>query len=253
MANQTGSDVNELLARIAKLEALLAQRPHADTSRADIWFLLDRSGSMGAIAEYVVQSFDEFVAEQRNEAGEAAMTLIQFDGENPQDVLIDAQPLAGIGSIAGRFAPRGMTPLYDAIGMLLDRAEAHVDKSGADPADQLVVIMTDGHENASRRWTAGAIFERIAALRAAGWTFVFLGANQDSYATGASMGVGEGNTSNFTASPESVLAAGRGLTRAVSGWRAKPRASRIADADDFWDGIKEAEAAADPTANADRG
>ena len=66
MANQTDSDVNELLARIAKLESLLAQRPHADTSRADIWFLLDRSGSMGAIAEYVVQSFDEFVAEQRN-------------------------------------------------------------------------------------------------------------------------------------------------------------------------------------------
>ena len=252
MANQTGSDVNELLARIAKLEALLAQRPHAETSRADIWFLLDRSGSMGAIAEYVVQSFDEFVAEQRNEAGENAMTLIQFDGEDPQDVLIDAQPLAGIGSIAGRFAPRGMTPLYDAIGMLLDRAEAHVNQVGADPADQLVVIMTDGHENASRRWTAAAIFERIAALRAAGWTFVFLGANQDSYATGASMGVVEGNTSNFTASPESVLAAGRGLTRAVSGWRAKPRASRIADADDFWDGVKEAEAAADPTANADR-
>ncbi|GFM17821.1 MULTISPECIES: hypothetical protein [Mycobacteriaceae] len=110
MANQTDSDVNELLTRIAKLEALLAQRPHADTSRADIWFLLDRSGSMGAIAEYVVQSFDEFVAEQRNEAGEAAMTLIQFDGEDPQDVLIDAQPLAGIGSIAGRFAP----PRHDA-------------------------------------------------------------------------------------------------------------------------------------------
>lgn len=173
MANQTDSDVNELLARIAKLEALLAQRPHADTSRADIWFLLDRSGSMGAIAEYVVQSFDEFVAEQRNEAGEALMTLVQFDGEDPQDVLIDAQPLAGIGSIAGRFAPRGMTPLYEAIGMLLDRAEAHVNQVCADSADQLVVIMTDGHENASRRWTAAAIFERIAALRAAGWTLSF--------------------------------------------------------------------------------
>jgi Mg-chelatase subunit ChlD len=241
MANQTNTDVNQLLARIAKLEALLAQQSAEGTSRADIWFLLDRSGSMEVIAEYVVQGFDEFIAEQRKEKGEATMTLVQFDGEDTHDVLVDAEPLDRVRSIAGRFTPRGMTPLYDAIALLLDRAEAHLRQSGGEPADQLVVIMTDGLENASRRWTTEAIFERIAGLRKSGWTFVFLGANQDSYATGSAMGVVAGNTSNFTASPTSVLATHRGLTRTVREWRGKSRSSRLADADDFWGGVKEGE------------
>lgn len=241
MANETNTDVNELLARIAKLEALLAQQSAADTSRADIWYLLDRSGSMGSIAEYVVQGFDEFIAEQRKEKGQATMTLVQFDGEDIHDVLIDAKPLDRVRSIAGRFAPRGMTPLYDAIAVMLDRAEAHLKHSGGESADQLVVIMTDGLENASRRWTAPAIFERIEGLRKAGWTFVFAGANQDSYATGSAIGVVEGNTTNFTASPASVLATHRGLTRSVREWRGKSRSTRLADADDFWGGVKEGE------------
>lgn len=242
MGNETDTDsADDLLARIAKLEALLAQRSAAEDSRADIWFLLDRSGSMQSIAEYVVQGFDEFIGEQRKEAGEATITLVQFDGEDPHDVLIDAQSLARVASIAGRFQPRAATPLYDAIALLLDRAEAHVARSGADPADQLVVIMTDGHENASERWTAQAIFERIAGLRKAGWTFVFLGANQDSYATGSAMGVVAGNTSNFTVEPESVMAAQRGLNRSVREWRGKSRNTRVADADEFWGGVKEGE------------
>ena len=241
MANQADTDLNELLAQIAKLEALLAQQSAADTSRADIWYLLDRSGSMSAIAEYVVQGFDDFIAEQRKEAGKATMTLVQFDSEDIHDVLIDAKPLGLVRSIAGRFRPRGATPLYDAIALILDRAEAHLKHSGGEPADQLVVIMTDGLENASQSWTAAAIFERIARLRNSGWTFVFLGANQDSYATGSAMGVAEGNTSNFTASPTSVLATHRGLTRSVREWRGKSRSTRLADADDFWGGVKEGE------------
>ncbi len=166
---------------------------------------------------------------------------MQFDGDDPDDVVIDAKPLSLITSIAGRFVPRGMTPLYDAIGLLLDRAERRLTRTGADPADQLVVIMTDGMENASRECTPDGIFERIAELRKAGWTFVFLGANQDSYATGSTLGVVAGNTSNYTASPDSVLAAQRGLSRAVTSWRAKPRHTRLADAEDFWEGVKEGE------------
>ena len=239
MANQADTDVNELLARIAKLEALLAQQSVADTSRADIWYLLDRSGSMDVIAEYVVQGYDEFIAEQRKEKGEATMTLVQFDGEDIHEVVFDARPLAEVKSIAGRFEPR--SDARTTRSHCCWTAPAHLRHSGADPADQLVVIFTDGLENASRRWTAPAIFERIDGLRKAGWTFVFAGANQDSYATGSAIGVVEGNTSNFTASPTSVLATHRGLTRSVREWRGKSRSTRLADADDFWAGVKEGE------------
>jgi hypothetical protein len=80
MADHTN---DELLARIEELERRLAQHtvpagtPAADSPGADIWFLLDRSGSMASIAPDVVRGFDEFFAEQRAQEGDATVTLIQ--------------------------------------------------------------------------------------------------------------------------------------------------------------------------------
>src|SRR4051812_47088873 len=95
----------------------------AEEAGANIWFLLDRSGSMASIERDVVEGFDRFFAEQRQQAGDATVTIVQFDDAEPHDVVVDARPLAKIRSIAERFEPRGTTPLYDAIGLLLDRAE----------------------------------------------------------------------------------------------------------------------------------
>ena len=41
----------------------------------------------------------------------------------------------------------------------------------------------------------------------AGWTFVFMGANQDSYAEGHKIGLVDGNVQNYAATPESAKAA----------------------------------------------
>jgi ADP-ribosylglycohydrolase len=221
----------------------LAARPGTtgDTAsgevNADIWFLLDRSGSMSSIAEYVVSGFDEFFASQRVEAGAATVTVVQFDSADRHDVIVDAKPIEKVGSIGDRFEPRGMTPLYDAIALLLDRAELR----GGDDADQLVVILTDGHENASAEWTHQRLFRRIAKLRARGWTFVFLGANQDSYAVGDRMAMPAGNVSNFRADREGMVATYTGLDRTVREWRGKERHERRRDADRFWGDRKEAE------------
>jgi len=235
---------DELLARIEELERRLAQQgttaTTTDATHVDIWFLLDRSGSMQAIADDVVGGFDTFFAEQRRLDGTATVTLVQFDGQAPHDVLVDAEPLDRVGSLRGRFQPRGNTPLYDAIGQLLARAERHVARGG-NPADQLVVIFTDGHENASREHTPEQINQRIAGLRAQGWTFVFLGANQDSYATGGRIAMAAGSTANFAATPAGVAASYEGLHRAVAEFRGKARAKRVADADRFWGDVKESE------------
>ena len=206
-------------------------------SGADIWFLIDRSGSMSSIADAVVAGFDRFFAEQRAIASEATVTVVQFDDEQPHDVIIDRRPLDAITSIRDRFAPRGMTPLYDATARLLDRAEA----LGGDPDDQLVVILTDGMENASREWTHETLFGRISKLRATGWTFVFLGANQDSYAAGSQMAMPSGNVSNFRLDAAGVAAMTTGLSRTVGEWRGKSRSERRRDGGEFWGGKKEAE------------
>jgi len=244
MADHTN---DELLARIEELERRLAQQPTpagspaSDSPGADIWFLLDRSGSMASIAPDVVRGFDTFFAEQRAQEGDATVTLIQFDDQDPHDVLVDARPLRRVRSIKSRFEPRGCTPLYDAIGRLLDRAERRLARHGGHPADQLVVIFTDGLENASRDWDAQKINARIADLRKAGWTFVFLGANQDSYATGDQLAMAAGSTANFAPSAAGVAASYRGLSRSVGEFRSKERDRRFAEADEFWGGVKESE------------
>ena len=66
--------------------------PRGDQHGADIWFLLDRSGSMQSIAADVVTGFDRFFDGQRAVGGEATVTVVQFDGDDPHDVLVDGAP-----------------------------------------------------------------------------------------------------------------------------------------------------------------
>ena len=92
------------------------------------------------------------------------------------------------------------------------------------PAKVLFVTLTDGMENASHQFTRPQIFAKITHQRDVyGWDFVFLAANQDAIATGATMG--------FTAESSATYAAtGKGqrnAMQAVSLATAKYRAAEI--------------------------
>jgi len=134
-------------------------------TQPEVWFLLDRSGSMQSIASDVVGGFNQFFAEQRAQAGELRVTVVQFDDQAPHEVLIDRADVAKVVDLdAHRYKPRGMTPLFDAIDLLLDRAE----RAQGSPSDQLVVVFTDGLENASHRVTRETAFARITVSRTPG-------------------------------------------------------------------------------------
>ena len=225
-------------------------KPHAgrtgrhDDDAVHIGFVLDRSGSMEHLVSDVVGGFATFVAEQQQEAGKCSVTVAQFDSEDPFEVLIDDIPVAEVTGLDERYFARDMTPLYDAIGSMIDRCEERLSAfaSAGKPADdQLIVIFTDGLENHSRRWDQQAIFKRIEEKKAEGWTFVFMGANQDSYAAGGGMGVHGGSVSNFAASATGTRRAFSSMSRAAADYRRKGSATRMADQDDFFGGVKEAE------------
>ncbi len=175
--------------------------------------------------------------EQQARPGMCKMTLVQFDSQAPFEVLVEALDVRQIAPLdTTRYAPRGGTPLLDALGELLDCAERRA--RGRDE-DCVVVVFTDGEENASCRWTRSALFERIAALKAAGWAFVFLGANQDSYAEAGSLGFAPGSTSNWRA--RSSREAFDQLNRSLRSYREKGRAGRTEQSTDFFEGRREAE------------
>jgi Mg-chelatase subunit ChlD len=216
-----------------------------NTTPVHIAVVLDRSGSMAAIADDVVGGLNAFLAEQRRVEGSARLTLAQFDGDEPFVLLLDAVPVAETVEIPrDAYQPRGLTPLYDAaaemISRLLQRRRT-LQAAGSAEEDVVVAIITDGQENASHRFGRDEVFDMIAARKAEGWTFVFMGANQDAYGAGGGLAVGAGSTSGWRADKPGTARAMDSLSRATSDYRGKPRTARRADVDEFFGGRKEAE------------
>jgi len=207
--------------------------------------VLDRSGSMSPIAGDIVGGFNQFLADQRSQPGSARITLAQFDGQDPFEVLIDAADLRRVTDLdRSAYQPRGMTPLYDAIGRTIGRIDSRIarrKKRNLQPEDQVVVIVTDGLENASREHTRSTIFESIDGRRKERWVFVFLGANQDSYASGEAMAVAPGNRADWVPSPEGSRKMWKDLAYSAGAHRSKPHHRRRAESEEFYQEHPDAE------------
>ena len=80
-----------------------------------------------------------------------------------------------------RYIPNGYTALYDAIGLTVDRVrENYANELENNQMSVVVIILTDGHENASRRYDMPRIARMIKELEATDkWTFTILGADFD--------------------------------------------------------------------------
>jgi hypothetical protein len=209
----------------------------------DVSVLLDRSGSMQGLEGDVVGGINRFFADQRNGEGECTVTLAQFDSDDPYEVLAAAQPIDQVADLTiDQYRPRGATPLLDAIGALLDDAQRRLGDGPANgTVDPVVVVFTDGLENASRRLTRSQLFERIEALKATGWTFVFLGANQDAYGEAGGLGFDGTNTQNFRGDGSGNLLAMSDVSRGLSSMRSKAGHDRLMHKLDYFDGLKYAE------------
>ena len=193
---------------------------------------------MSSLYQDVVLGLQEFVREQRLADPKARLTLVQFDSEDPHEVILDGKRLAKVDEerATRRFDPRAATPLYDAIAALIGRADKHVKNEGPEAAaDQLVVIFTDGLENASTDCTRAKAFQLIKERREAGWTFAFLGANQDSFAAGEAIGMSRKNAANFDASGPGARRGLRYASARTSEHLQRTRTDRLRKRDDFFE------------------
>lgn len=150
--------------------------------------LLDRSGSMSSLMAEAVGSINTYV---KNLPASSNVFLASFDDTAYEEVRNTTSN--GWDELkASEVTPRGMTPLYDSAGKLLDRAFKE------NPEKAYVVIMTDGHENCSKEYTQASIKAKLAMAEAKNWEVIFLGANFDSVSSvAAGLGVGIAKTINF--------------------------------------------------------
>ncbi|MDQ1532063.1 MAG: hypothetical protein QOE37_2168, partial [Microbacteriaceae bacterium] len=108
-----------------------------------------------------------------------------------------------------RLEPRGMTALLDAIGVGVTEFGARLAAmpEHARPGTVIVVVATDGLENASSEWKPEAIKALLDQQREQyGWDFVFLGANQDAVTTGGELGFARDSAIDFDADPAGAQA-----------------------------------------------
>ena len=89
------------------------------------------------------------------------------------------------------------------------------------PNRVLLVIITDGEENASVEYTRDRVFSMISTQQDVyGWSFLFLAANQDAIAEAAKVGIDAQQSLNFAATGAGIRAASLAMSDAVSSFRA---------------------------------
>ena len=212
-----------------------------DSDPVHVSFLIDRSGSMSSMVDDVVGGFNEFVENQKQQTGECTMTLVQFDSQDPYEIIHNGIPIGKVPELTRQqYQPRGGTPLLDALGTLITRIDQRLGDLGTSE-DQIVVVFTDGFENSSTTWSRSKLFQAIESRRAAGWTFVYLGANQDSYHEAGRLGFDHTNTQNFRGDGLGTRSAMRSVDRAVSDYRRSSASEKLRRKKDLFDGTKEAE------------
>jgi len=223
--------------------------PDTDVPVVHLYVLLDRSGSMASIADDVIGGFNRLLSDQQADGPDARMTLVQFDTEDPHEVVADAIPVREMTPLdASTFVPRGGTPLLDATGLLLTRATQRAQQlaSDSEPAEEIVVVsVTDGHENASRELSLRAVRRMVDERTRDGWTFVFLSAALNVYGEAGGLGYDGRSSQAFAASPAGAAMAFQSVSASTRNLRGKVRRREQFDKGDFFEGDKPAEAIRD--------
>jgi uncharacterized protein YegL len=168
----------------------------------EIVVVSDRSGSMCSMRDEAIGAFNAFLESQQKLPGQALMTYVQFDNE--YEIVFSGKPLRHVEPLTrATYEPRGSTALMDAIGKTIDEVGQRLARTPESerPNKVLFIILTDGEENASQRYTREQIRSMMDHQRSQySWEFVFLAAGPDALKEAVATGVGTRSTYSY--SPE---------------------------------------------------
>ena len=158
--------------------------------------LVDSSGSMIDMnPTETVQSLNKNIQKIANE--DTCVFVARFSDQ--YEIFIKNKKKTDVNITEKDVTPEGLTALYDGIKFMCnDISEACGVHSNEDTT---VIILTDGAENASQYTNVSDIRKLIDEKQKLGWTFVFLGANQDAIIAGKNLGINQDSccTYNSTA------------------------------------------------------
>ena len=163
----------------------------ANKNLTEMVFILDRSGSMAGLENDTIGGYNSLIEKQKKEQGEAMVTLVLFDDQ--YELVYDHADINKIKPLTNReYYARGMTALLDAVGKTITQVQNRHQTALENeiPNKTMVVIITDGYENASKEFNLNKIKQMIETQKKdCEWEFIFLGANIDAVSAAADIGI----------------------------------------------------------------
>jgi hypothetical protein len=173
------------------------------TQRTIYHFIVDKSGSMSDCIPATINGYNEQVSMIKNVEAEfpeqdITIGLSTFNNSVEHKYFMQMSGMA-LEMNTQNYRPNGGTALYDAIGTSIEKLEEYHTVSGEQlPTTVVVVILTDGYENASRIYNLSQIKSKIESLESTGnWTFSFIGATLDAADVAARMSIKRSNSFAF--------------------------------------------------------
>jgi Mg-chelatase subunit ChlD len=196
----------------------------------EITFVLDSSGSMDVIKDDIISGFNGFLDDQRADDGVATVTLYEFDAH--VECVFRGRPLKDAPRLSeGTYVPGGSTALHDAIYTAVTETDSRVSEADTTPDNVVIVVFTDGKENASETPRDRVREEVKSRRRELGWEFLFIGANQDAALTAETMGMTRDRSLRMAHSGEGARAAFESTSEQVRNVRREGRTDGFTDAD----------------------
>lgn len=190
-------------------------------NKTEVIFLLDKSGSMSSIKNDMEGAISEFVADQKRVRNNLCyVTLIEFDypytlREDGYVTVFRSVHIDRVPKI--KLEPRGNTALLDSLCRAIDETSARLATQEEKPNNIYFVIITDGEENASRRYGRIDVKQRIEHQTIKyGWNFRYFGANQNALYFADNIGIKKEDAATYNANKRGVRSMGNVLSADVT-------------------------------------
>lgn len=177
-----------------------------------VFIILDESGSMSSVRDVTISGVNEQIQKikenSKSDKVKTFVSFVTFNSNGQTKFRVFNQPVENLKEITtSDYVPNGMTAMYDAVAETLDKYLAetkHEDKN----TTYLAVIVSDGAENDSKKFTAKDVSERIQKLQKTGrWTISYMGANQDLSKVSQDLGISLGNMAKYSSTTRGTVKA----------------------------------------------
>jgi len=186
----------------------------ASNDKFKIVVILDESGSMGNIRKNMLDSLNDLIREQKQiKERPTTFTLVKFNDKinrKMENVSLEHTNMLTTED----YNPSGSTALYDAIGSTINRFR--------NERDVLMVIITDGQENASKKFDKQYVSTKLDEKKKYNnWSYVYLSCDLNTFQQGNDMGlVNNAHSSNVQMVAESYGSfISKNLNKAVTNYR----------------------------------